>query len=152
MNSSSSKLEYFEAFVSEFVVGKIAFKTNRYAHQYLLNCRSNEIPIAKSLKRKDTNIGELYTFLAATILMARNKKLEIKEYWSTDPLLNTPIFGQIMSRDRYLLLLQMIHFCNNENQKTGDRLFELDVVLDEIRNNFRAGMVPFQTLVILTKS
>jgi len=42
----------------------------------------------------------------------------------------------------------MLHFCNNENQKSGDRLFKLDVVLDEIRANFKAGMVPFQNLVI----
>jgi len=97
---------------------------------------------------KDTNVGEMYTFLATTILMSRNKKLDMKDYWSTDPLLSSPIFRQIMSRNRYLLLHQMLHFCNNENQEKGNRLFKLDVVLDEIRTHFKAGMVPFQNIVI----
>lgn len=87
-------------------------------------------------------------FLATSMLMARNKKLEINEYWSTDPLLMSPIFNKILSRDKYLLILRMLHFCNNENQISGDRLFKLDVVLDEIRANFNAGMVPFQNLLI----
>lgn len=43
----------------------------------------------------------------------------------------------------------MLHFFNNENQISGDRLFKLDVVLEEIRDNFKAGgVVPFQNLVI----
>jgi len=77
-----------------------------------------------------------------------SKKLEINENWSTDPLLMSPIFSKIMSRDKYLLILRVLHFNNNENQISGDRLFKLDVVLDEIRGNFKAGMAPFQNLVI----
>jgi len=41
----------------------------------------------------------------------------------------------------------MLHFCNNENHVKGNRLFKLDVVLDEIRTNFKAGMAPFQNIV-----
>lgn len=146
MNSNSSKLEFFEAFVSEFLLGKVVFETNRYAEQYI---QSNEISHQSRVNAwKDTNVGEMYTFLATTILMSRNKKLDMKDYWSTDPLLSSPIFRQIISRNRYLLLHQMLHFCNNENQEKGNRLFKLDVVLDEIRTNFKAGMVPFQNIVI----
>lgn len=42
----------------------------------------------------------------------------------------------------------MIHFCNNENQVSGNRLFKLDMVLDKVKANFKAAMVPFQNLVI----
>ncbi|XP_008181189.1 piggyBac transposable element-derived protein 4-like [Acyrthosiphon pisum] len=146
LNSNSSKLEFFKAFVSEFLLGKVAFETNRYAKQYI---QSNEISHQSRVNAwKDTNVDEMYTFLATTILMSRNKKLDMKDYWSTDPLLSSPIFRQIISRNRYLLLHQMLHFCNNENQEKGNRLFKLDVVLDEIRTNFKAGMVPFQNIVI----
>lgn len=118
MNSNSSKLEFFEAFVSEFLLGKVVFETNRYAEQYI---QSNEISHQSRVNAwKDTNVGEMYTFLATTILMSRNKKLDMKDYWSTDPLLSSPIFRQIISRNRYLLLHQMLHFCNNENQEKGN--------------------------------
>lgn len=124
----------------------MAFETNRYAEDYL----KNEIVTPKSRVKcwKPTNIEELYIFLATCMLITRSKKLEINEYWSTDPLLVSPIFNKIMSRDRFLLLARMLHFCNNENQISGDRLFKLDVVLEEIRDYFKAGLVPFQNLVI----
>jgi len=53
-----------------------------------------------------------------------------------------------MSRNRFQLLLRYIHFCNNNNQVTNDRLFKIDMVLQDIKNNFRSAMVPFQNLVI----
>lgn len=53
-----------------------------------------------------------------------------------------------MSRNRFQLLLRYIHFCNNNNQVTNDRLFKIDMVLQDIKNNFRTAMVPFQNLVI----
>lgn len=132
--------------MSENILAKVAFETNLYANNYI---NSQEFtPNSRVNYWKETNIGELYGFLATSMLMARIKKLELNEYWTTDPLLATPIFNKIMSRDRYLLLLRMLHFCCNDNQISGDRLFKLDVVLNEIRANFNAGMVPFQNLVI----
>jgi len=67
--------------------------------------------------------------------MARNKKLELQEYWSTDPLLHTPIIGQIMSRNRYHILLRYLHFTNNEHQKADDRLYKIQMVLTKIKKN-----------------
>ncbi|KAL4153797.1 hypothetical protein QTP88_001630 [Uroleucon formosanum] len=93
LHKNSSILEFFEAFVSEFLIGKAC---------------------------NDVNIGELYVFIATTLLMARNKKF----------------------------ILKMIYFCNNENRVSGNRLFKLDMVLDEVKANFKAAMVPFQNLVI----
>lgn len=146
LHDDSSILEFFEAFVSEFLLGKVAFETNRYAHQFLQHEVLSEHSRAKGWK--DVDISELYVFIATTLLMSRNKKLDMKDNWSNDPLLYTPIFGKIMCRDRYLLILRMIHFCNNEIQVSGNRLFKLDMVLDEVRANFKAAMVPFQNLVI----
>jgi len=42
----------------------------------------------------------------------------------------------------------VLHFYNNENQEKGNLLYKLDVLLDAIRTNFKAGMMPFQNLVI----
>jgi hypothetical protein len=91
---------------------------------------------------------ELYIFLGVTILMARNKKLQISEYWSTNDLLCQDIFGKCMSRDRYLLLLRCIHFYNNTQQIKGDRLYKIQMVLTEVRKNFKDAMIPFSNLAI----
>jgi len=71
------------------------------------------------------------------MLMARNKKLEISDYWSINPLLHQSIFGQHMSRDRYLLLLRILHFSNIDDQIPGDRLSKIRIPLQEITKNFK---------------
>ncbi|KAF0719300.1 piggyBac transposable element-derived protein 4-like [Aphis craccivora] len=58
--------------------------------------------------------------------MARNKKLKISEYWSTDPLLYFHIFRKI----------------------PNNCLFKIKMVLQDITNNFRSAMVPLQNLFI----
>ena len=60
-----------------------------------------------------TTVDELYCFLACTLLMSSTKKLRLNEYWSRDKLLKTDIFSEIMRRDRYLILLKMLHFVDN---------------------------------------
>jgi hypothetical protein len=44
----------------------------------------------------DVDYEEMFVFLAITMLMARNKKLKIQDYWSMDPLSHQPIFGKYM--------------------------------------------------------
>lgn len=122
-------------------MGKIAYETNRYAQQ--MHASNILINIVEGV-----NINELYVFIATCMLMARNKKLDMKEYWSTDPLLNTPIFGSIMSRNHYFYLLRVLHFCNNEYQEPNNHLFKIEMVLDEIGANYQVSLSPFQNLVI----
>lgn len=100
LNDESRILEYFEAFMSEFILGKVAFETNRYAEDYFK--KENIAPKSRVKYWKPTDIGEFYIFLVISMLITRNEKLELNEYWSTDPLLSSPIFSKIMSRDRFL--------------------------------------------------
>lgn len=94
INYSSKIIDYFQLFVNEELIEYIVEKTNNYWQQ-----KSNTNLIA------GTELSELYCFIAISFLMTRNKKLSLAEYWSRDKLLRSDIFGEIMSRDRYLLLL-----------------------------------------------
>lgn len=144
LHENSTALDCFEALVTPFLMGKVAFETNRYYKQVI----EKEVLTSRTSRWSDTTSDEMYVFIAITMLMTRNKKLEIAEYWSTDPYLHSPIFGQLMSRNRYQILLRFIHFCNNENQIPNDSLFKIDMVLQSIRKNFRDILVPFKNLVI----
>jgi hypothetical protein len=125
-------------------LGKVAFETNRYYQQNT----EDQVLGDRDKRWYDTTSEEMYLFIAINMLMARNKKLELHEYWSTDSLLYTPIFGQIMSRNRYQILLRYLHFTNNDHQVAGDRLYKIQMVLTKVKKNFRDAMVPFQNLVI----
>ena len=79
--------------------------------------------------------------------MIRNKKLSIQEYWTTDKYLRSSIFGEIMTRDRYFLLLRMIHF-THELEYTNDRPSKIKDVINMLRKSFSDTFHPYQGLCI----
>ncbi|KAJ8949794.1 hypothetical protein NQ318_000492 [Aromia moschata] len=60
----------------------------------------------------------------------------------------TPIFSQVMSRDRYFQILRFLHFCDNDNIDKNDRLYKIRCVVDHFKNSFKNSLYPFQNLVI----
>lgn len=146
IDNESSIVDYFEVFFSNNLAGKIAAETNRYYDFVTKNC--NKKVFSRLNKWKGTDLKEVYLFIAVTLLISRNKKLKLNDCWSKDPLLNTPIFQKTMSRDRYLLLLRLLHFCNNDNPEPRNRLYKLDMVLEEFKRSFRGSFSPFENLCI----
>ena len=70
-------------------------------------------------------------------------------YWSTNKLLSTPIFPQIMACDRFYLILKFFHFNNNldpdydPSSDSRDKLFKirpiLELICDRCRNVYSPG-------------
>ncbi|XP_026673061.1 piggyBac transposable element-derived protein 4 [Ceratina calcarata] len=89
----------------------------------------------------------MYGFLAITMLMPRVKKLTVKEYWSTDDMLKTNIFQRTMARDRYMILLQMLHF-NDNNIQSDDPLIKIRPIIDTLKNSFSQSFYPYKHLCI----
>ncbi|KAJ8976673.1 hypothetical protein NQ317_004756 [Molorchus minor] len=92
VEDKSNALSYFLLFINPEVVELVVQETNRYALENKENTKQ---------KWKDTTENEMYVFLAVMLLTARHGKNNIKEHWSTDALLHTPIFSQVMPRNRW---------------------------------------------------
>jgi hypothetical protein len=56
---------------------------------------------SQKLAWKDVSITDMKKFLAIIILMGHVGKHITRDYWSTSKLLKAPIFGKLMSRNRY---------------------------------------------------
>lgn len=54
-------------------------------------------------------------FIGLVMLMCVEHKPTIHMYWSTEVLYNTPIFSQVMTETRFYLILEYLHFNNNED-------------------------------------
>jgi len=106
-------------------------ETNRYADQ-TGNCRTKRW-------EKWVAVGEsdMMRYLAIRMLMGLNKKPQIRQYWSRDPLFASPIIGELMSQDRYGEISKYLHFCNNEELVDGDRLLKIRKIWDVCMNNFQ---------------
>ncbi|UYV64107.1 hypothetical protein LAZ67_2006590 [Cordylochernes scorpioides] len=124
---------------------------------YIWSDNSNYDPIIFSFDRSnsglqngwvDTNHHELFVFLAICFLMTRNKKVSLKEYWSTNQLHFFPIFSKLMSRDRFFLILSVLHFNDNKTQIPGDKLHKLKPVVDHMKSAYKNTFKPFQDVCI----
>jgi len=72
-------------------------------------------------------------FLAVSMLMARIHKISLSEYWIKDKLIRTESFGKIMSRNRYTLLLKILHFCDI-NIRDDDPLMKIRYILNKLKS------------------
>ena len=98
-------------------------ETNRYAEQII----AHSVVTAKSRMRRwvATTNTEKKRFLGILFTMGLVKKACIENYWSTDPVIKTPIFNSTMPRDRFELLLRFWYFSDNESAVDGDLLSKL---------------------------
>lgn len=135
MTENSKEIDYFSSLFTDDIVDVVIQETNRFALQ-------------KDNNWKQLERTEFYVFLTLNMIMPRNKKLGMHEYWSKEPLLYSPIFGQCMPRDRFFSIYRYFHLCNNEETPTNNRLCKIKNVLDKIRERFKFALKPFEGLVI----
>ena len=98
-----------------------------------------------------TNKEEIKRFFGLIIWMGLVKLPSINLYWSTDPVYYHPFPHKIMSRNRFELLLKMLHFTNNETADITKRLWKIQPILDELNENFKKYYNP-QELVCVDES
>lgn len=138
--------DVFKLLFDSDLVEHIATESDKY-HTYI----TNRFDVKKKSKLNQwvkPTVSEIYTFLAVILLMPHTAKNRVKDYWSTDPILSTPIFRKIFTQDRFLLLLRLLHFCDPYSQLAGDRLCKISVILETTRMKFKTVLRPQQNLCI----
>ena len=129
--------DFFRLYISEEIIDHLVTQTNLYARQYLERERYNLRPHSTAHEWKPTDRPEMLTFLALLILMGIVHKPRLTMYWSKDNIMATPIFNQVMKRDRCLLLLRFLHFADNSQYNPADpnrdKLYKLRGVMDMIK-------------------
>ncbi|KAK2578823.1 hypothetical protein KPH14_002441 [Odynerus spinipes] len=95
----------------------------------------------------DITLPEMKKFLGLIVLMGQVGKGRLHDYWSTEPSIETPFFSKVMSRSRFMQILQSWHFGNNEDIPTNsNRLVKVQLVINYFKNRFIDVYKPCQQL------
>ena len=125
-----SILDYLKLFITSAIMNVIVNETNRYGLQ----------------KHRDAwepvDDKDIWRVFGLVVLMGIVKKPTLKSYWSTRPHLSTSIFGKIISRDRFLTILNCLHFTDNSENPAGNKLFKLGNVLSMICERLSSVLLP----------
>ncbi|GFV79630.1 piggyBac transposable element-derived protein 4 [Trichonephila clavipes] len=137
--------------LTDEILAVLVEETNRYAFD-LLNLHgesSDKRKHASSWKPTDEN--EILKFLGLILLMGHIEKDSLRDYWTTDNLIETPIFREVMPRDRFLMILKFLHFSDNSlkesrDSPTYDRLWKIRKVFDFFNRIFKEVYDPTENL------
>ncbi|KAJ1208182.1 hypothetical protein NDU88_003568 [Pleurodeles waltl] len=140
-------VNFFELFMDNIFLEEIVEQTNLYAEQYLRDNADRLRPYSRATRWIPTNLEELKKLLCLTFLMGLIRKPSLSSYWSTSPFMATAIFPAIMSRNRYELLLRMLHFVDNalalpQDHTDSDCFFKIRPVVDHLVDRFSEIYVP----------
>ena len=147
--ADAKEVDYFKLFFDHELVGEICKETNSYANQLLASSTAKTKTLQDWVR---TTRDEMYTFLGLVILMGIIVKKSFKEYWSTNPLIHTPIFSAISTRKRFLQIKRCLHFSSDTGgasaDRQTDRLRKIRPVVSFLTQRFSEVFVPLRNLCI----
>lgn len=73
---------------------------------------------------------------------------EINLYWSKDPTFAQSFPPSVMPRNRFELLLRMLHVVNNKNANVEDLLYKIKPIIDKLKENYAKYYDPSEVYVL----
>ncbi|CAF0814755.1 unnamed protein product [Didymodactylos carnosus] len=141
---NSQPIDFFENFFDKTLMTFIMEQTNLYHDQ-----NSSVYKNSHMAEWYDSTVSELYVMIATILLMSHITKHKIRDYWSTNYLLETRIFGKLFTRDRFRSLLSCLHFCDNNNgNNVNDPLNKIRTIYNIIKHKFQAAFYPYKNICI----
>ena len=140
----------FRMFFDDLLVELIVRETNTYVAQKI-QVRSFVPLRSRTWDWKPVTIDEMYVVLAILMLMRIIQKPTLRSYYSKNYILMTPIFGSIISMDRFESICNFMHFNNNEHIGTyqgPSKLFKSCPVLSHLNTKFQSLYLPGQNIAI----
>ncbi|XP_065892156.1 piggyBac transposable element-derived protein 4-like [Dysidea avara] len=147
--TDAKEMDYFKLFFDHELVGEICKETNSYANQLLASSTAKTKTLQNWVR---TTHDEMYRFLGLVILMGIVVKKSYTEYWSTNPIIHTPIFSAIFTRKRFLQIKRCLHFSSDTGgasaDRQTDRLRKIRPVVSFLTKRFSEVFMPLRNLCI----
>ena len=150
--ADDNPIKFFELFMNDEILEYLVEQTNLYAEQSIdsQTAKNEQLPHSRSRAWKPVNISEMKKFLGLMFLTGIVRKPTLEDYWSTDSMIETPIFGKVMSRNRFESILSYLHFNDNEKRAPtcDDRLYKVRPIIDHFIGKFKEMYNPHENISI----
>ena len=151
MNPDASVLDYFQLYITDRIFEHIVVETNRYASQFL---EINKEKAVNTYYREWTEVtaSEIKEIIRILLLMGIIYKPQLHMYWSTKELYSTPVFSELMTRNRFDIITTFLDFNDNNNpdydpaSEDRDRLYKVRPLIAMLRERFRLIYSPGRDL------
>jgi hypothetical protein len=138
-------IDFLNLLLNDDFYDLVVTETNNYAADLFLSRSSDKSRINAWV---DVNKNELKVFLGLLFHTGTIKMSRVDDYWKTSSLFNLSCFRNNMSRNRYMLIMRALHFCNNSknNSKNCSRIYKVEEILNYFNNRMNEIYEPSKNL------
>lgn len=123
----------------------IAEQTNLFAIQSIPSVRK---PSSRSHAWKPTDKYEIKRFFGLILYMGLVRLPKLSYYWSKDKILGQNFPSTVMSRNRFEILLQYLHFNDNQSANKADRIAKIRPIIDMVNETFQKYYSPKENVCV----
>lgn len=105
---------FFKLYISAGFIDELVTQTNKYVETLVNNEGMKENSRMKEWH--PISFDEMKVFLSLIIAMGLVQKSERQQYWSNFEVVDTTLFRNYMSRDRFIAILSNLHLADKEKQ------------------------------------
>lgn len=138
-------IHFFNLFFNDGVVNLLVTETNRYAQQCIQSIQQR--PYSRLAKWIDCTANEIRQFFGIVMFMGLNVLPSIAHYWRNDDLYVSSV-SKVMSRNRFELILRVLHCANNETYTQSNRLHKIEKLVTLVNENFKNVLIPKDKLCV----
>lgn len=113
-------IEIFYLLFTQDILQYIVDGTNKYCYHILLGKHLTKRSLYSNWQL--ISLNEMKHFIAIIINMGIIQLKDIKDYWGKHFTLNIPFFCQVMSRDRFLQIFNMLHVGEIQSNTRRDKI------------------------------
>jgi hypothetical protein len=126
-------------------VQKIVTETNRYAEKFK-NSRGHIFSKRSRVNEwQPVTAEEIYVVLALFMLMGIVQDPSVRMYFSRNHLVATPVFGSVISLDRFESICRFLHLTDNTSKDTYEgpqKLFKIYPIIRHLNSKFQSLYLP----------
>lgn len=137
---------YLNLFITDEIINLMVVETNKNADQVLSKHRLTKA--SRFSKWVPTNDVEIKQFLGLLMWMGLVQMPSLKDYWSVKMLYKNCVAKNIMSRNRFELILRFWHFADNDQAPESDRIFKIRNLITKMVHNFQNIMEPEEMMAV----